>query len=157
MSNPTTTSSTSSYDIVDLQGLSAAERAQVRAKEDGRHARTNGHLGQYAVLPQVTRFAKHTSQNYGYTVTVLGPSLAQPVRCACNCKAGTFRPELDVPCRHAGAVVERLVREGLAQWFGDAGEGCARYTPKAVREARDRLNAELEAFESSDTFKAVFE
>lgn len=141
--------STAGYDIVDLKDLSAAERAQVRAREDGRHARTAGHLGQYAVLPQVTR-------GHGYTVTVLGPSLAQPVRCACNCKAGTFRPELDVPCRHAGAVVERLVREGLAQWFGDAGEGCARYTPKAVREARDRLNAELETFESSDTFKGVF-
>ena len=139
--------STFHYDVAELSDLTPAERAQVRAIEDGRNARSTGHLAQYAVAPQVNR-------GYAYLCTVLGPELGKPVRVTCNCSAGVHRAHLDVPCRHAGRVVERLQREGAAKWLEEL--HCAVYTPQAVREARDRLQAELDVFESSDVFRSVF-
>lgn len=152
----TTKHSTAGYDVTDLSDLSAAARASVRATEDGRHARTTGHLGQYAVLPQVTRL-NAANDSYGYTVTVLGPQIGHAVRCACNCKAGIHRPELDVPCRHAGAVIKRLEREGLAIWSNTL--ECAVYTENAVRRAIAALEADLgsyEAFKATVLAESVF-
>jgi hypothetical protein len=139
MTNPTSPTSTFRYDVAELNELSAAERAQVRAIEDGRNARSTSHLGQYAVAPQVNR-------GYSYLCTVLGPSIGAPVRVTCNCSAGQHRAHLDVPCRHAGRVIERLRAEGLVTWSESLRQ--AVYTEHAVRTAIVRLQADLESFES---------
>lgn len=131
--------STAGYDIVDLKDLTGAERAEVRATEDGRNARSAGHLRQYRVQGQVNR-----SQSYLCTVT--GPSIGAPVRVTCNCKSGVHRAEAGIPCRHAGRVVIRLRAEGLTTYSTEL--RCDVYTEAAAVQERDRLNAELETFEA---------
>lgn len=147
MSNPTAKSSTAAYDVTDLRDLTAAERAEVRATEDGRNARSTDHFAQYLVQGQVDR-------DRSYICTVLLPTIGAPVRVACNCKSGAHRAHVDVPCRHAGAVVKRLEREGLA--VRSETLRCSVSTEKAVRVVRDRLDAELEDFRNSAEYKSVF-
>lgn len=141
--------STASYDVTELKDLSPADRAEVRATEDGRNARIAG-LHQFRVQGQVDRADS-------YVCTVHGHSIGAPVRVTCNCKSGTFRAEYPVPCRHAGRVIIRLRNDGLATYSREL--QCHVYTEAAVAQERDRLNAELESYEvfkASALCKGVF-